>query len=189
MATRKNPPKDAAATIESLAAQGYAQVGIAKEFGVAASTLKRWMDEDEDLQEAFAVGREKERRELHGLIKRDATAGKPANANAMFLLKCRHGYREQDSPGTKIDLAVNVPQPVLVIKDHGSDEAWAAKCAAQQQKLVQDAQACLPAPQNALKRARSRSGRLTPFRLRSSLLRAFWTMLQCGEDAPSEGRI
>lgn len=148
-APRKHPPKDAATTIEQLAAQGYAQVGIAKEFGVAASTLKRWMEEDEALQEAFNVGRETERRELHGLIKRDAVAGKPANANAMFLLKCRHGYREQDSPGTKVDVALNVPQPVLVIKDHGSDDAWALKCAEQQRKLIQDAQGCLPAPQNA----------------------------------------
>src|SRR5579862_1440592 len=121
MATpRKNPPKDAAVTIERLAAQGYAQVGIAKEFGVAASTLKRWMDEDEALKEAFDVGRESERRELHALIKRDAAAGKSANANAMFLLKCRHGYREFDSPNTKVDVAVAVA-PVMIVKDHGSD--------------------------------------------------------------------
>src|ERR1700691_6007878 len=125
-APRKYPPKDAAATIERLAAQGFAQVGIAKEFGVAASTLKRWMEEEEALQEAFAVGRETERRELHGLIKRDAVAGKPANANAMFLLKCRHGYREQDSPGTKVDVALQVA-PVMVVRDHGTDEEWAAK--------------------------------------------------------------
>ena len=149
-APRKYPPKDAAATIERLAAQGYAQVGIAKEFGVAASTLRRWMEEDEALQEAFDVGRETERRELHALIKRDAVAGKSANANAMFLLKCRHGYREFDSPNTKVDVAVNVPQAVMIVKDHGSDEEWAAKVAEQQRRLVTDAAApMLPAPQCA----------------------------------------
>lgn len=150
MATpRKNPPNDAAATIELLAAQGYAQVGIAKELGVATSTLRRWMDEDEGLREAFDVGRETERRELHALIKRDAAAGKSANANAMFLLKCRHGYREFDSPNTKVDVAVNVAQPVMVVKDFGSDEEWALKVAEQQRKLTQGDQASLPAPQNA----------------------------------------
>ena len=152
-ALKKYPPKDAAAKIEQLAAQGYAQVGIAKEFGVAASTLKRWMEEDESLREAFDVGREAERRELHGLIKRDAVAGKQANANAMFLLKCRHGYREQDTPGTKVDVAVNVPQPVLLVRDYGTDEEWAAKAAEQQRKLVSGEPltipARLPAPQNA----------------------------------------
>lgn len=151
-ALRKHPPKEAAATIERLAAQGYAQVGIAKEFGVAASTLKRWMEEDEALQEALNLGRETERRELHGLIKRDAVAGKQANANAMFLLKCRHGYREQDSPSTKLDVAVTVPQ-VLIVRDHGTDEEWAARCEAQQRKLTApDAPAIparLPAPLSA----------------------------------------
>src|ERR1700733_5590959 len=56
-----------------------------------------------------------------------------------FLLKCRHGYREQDSPSTKIDVAVNASQPVMIVRDHGSDEEWAAKCEEQQRRLVTDA--------------------------------------------------
>jgi len=135
-APRKNPPKDAAATIEGLAAQGYALVGIAKHFGVVSSTLRRWLDEDEALDEALAIGRETERRALHQLIVRDAVGGKSANANAMFLLKTRHGYREFDSPNAKVDVAVNVAQPVMVVKDFGTDEQWAAKTAAQQRNLI-----------------------------------------------------
>lgn len=145
-APRKYPTKDAAATIERLAADGYAQVGIAKEFGVVASTLKRWMEEDESLREAFNLGREIERRELHGLIKRDAAAGKSANANAMFLLKCRHGYREFDSPSTKVDVAVAVAS-VMIVKDHGTDQEWAAKVAEQQRRLTLADAPAFPAPE------------------------------------------
>lgn len=155
MATpRKHPPRDAAAMVENLAAQGFALIGIAKHFTVSASTLRRWMDEDESLREAFEVGRETERRELHALIKRDAVAGKSANANAMFLLKCRHGYREFDSPNTKVDVAVQVAQPVMLVRDHGTDEEWAAKVAQQQRQLMatepKTIEAGLPEPQSAL---------------------------------------
>lgn len=151
-AHRKHPPANALAEIERLAAQGYAQIGIAKHLNVSRSTLKKWMEEDESLQEAFEIGRETERRELHSLLVQSAVQGKPANANAMFLLKCRHNYREFDSPHTKVDVAVAV-SPVMVVKDHGTDEEWAAKVAEQQRKLTQgDAQASfprLPAPLSA----------------------------------------
>lgn len=151
-AHRKHPPANALAEIERLAAQGYAQIGIAKHLNVSRSTLKKWMEEDESLQEAFEVGRETERRELHSLLVQSAVQGKPANANAMFLLKCRHNYREFDSPHTKVDVAVAVT-PVMVVKDFGTDEEWARKVSEQQRKLAQgDVQASfprLPAPQEA----------------------------------------
>lgn len=138
-APRKHPPASAIPEIKRLAAQGYSIVGIAHHFGVASSTFKRWCKEDEKIQEAFEVGRETERQALHALIVQSAVANKPANANAMFLLKCRHGYREFDSPSTKLDVAVNTVQPVLVVKDHGTDEEWAAKAAKQQRELAQGA--------------------------------------------------
>jgi predicted transcriptional regulator len=105
-APRKYPPKDAAAITEKMASEGYSQVGIAKHFGVSRETFKRWCDEYESIQEAFDVGRETERVKLHSLIVQAAIANKGANVNAMFLLKTKHGYRETDSPSTK----VNVPQ-------------------------------------------------------------------------------
>jgi hypothetical protein len=85
------------------------------------------------------VGREAERQALHSLIVQSAIAGKAANANAMFLLKARHGYREFDSPNSKVDVNVNanVVQPVMIVKDHGSDEEWAARVAEQQRRLMQ----------------------------------------------------
>jgi hypothetical protein len=150
-ALRKNPPKNAVSETERLAAQGYSIIGIAKHFGVGRETFKRWCEEDEALQEAFAVGRETERQALHSLLVQSAVAGKNANVNAIFLLKARHGYREFDSPNTKVDVSVAVSS-VLVVKDHGTDEQWAARVAEQQRKLALEhfAPLQLEAPQSPL---------------------------------------
>ncbi len=135
-AHRKNPPAGAAATIEQLAAQGHAKIGIAKMLGVSRQTFERWCEEDEKLQEALEVGRETERQALHSLIVQAAVTNKPANANAMFLLKARHGYREQDSPHTKVNVGVNVAPSVMIVHDHGTDAEWEARAATQQAALV-----------------------------------------------------
>jgi transposase-like protein len=151
-APRKHPPKNAAETIEQLASQGHAIIGIAKQLGVSRDTFKRWCEEDDSLQEAFDLGRETQRQALIALIVQAAVLNKGANANAMFLLKTMHGFREMDSPHTKVNVGVNVAPNVLVIKDHGTDEEWAAKAAEQQRKLMIDAEGSLalhepPVPQ------------------------------------------
>jgi hypothetical protein len=137
-AHRKYAPKDAVEVTERLAAQGHSIVGIAKQLGVTRETFKRWCDEDAALQEAFEIGRETERQALHALIVQSAVLNKPANVNAFFILKARHGYRENDAPNTKVDVAVAV-SPVMVVRDHGTDEEWAAKAQEQQRKLMQSA--------------------------------------------------
>lgn len=144
-APRKHPPKDAAVTIENLAAQGHSIIGIAKRLGVSKDTFKRWCEEDESLQEAFEVGRETERHALHSLIVQSAVLNKPANANAMFLLKARHGYRENDSTNTNVNVGVAVVPNVLVVRDHGTDEEWEARAAEQQKALTLDAASLNPA--------------------------------------------
>jgi AcrR family transcriptional regulator len=145
-APRKNPPANAIAETERLASQGYSVIGIARALGVSKGTFKRWCEEDEALIDAFEVGREQERQALHALIVQSAVLNKPANANAMFLLKCRHHYREMDSPSTKVDVNVNAPQNVLVVKDCGTDEEWQAKALAQQRALVLDVAYIAQAP-------------------------------------------
>jgi hypothetical protein len=136
-APRKHPPKDAAATIEQLAAQGHAIIGIAKKLGVTKETFKRWCEDDDALQEAFEIGRETERHALHSLIVQSAVLNKPANSNAMFLLKARHGYRENDQQN--VNVGVTVVPSVMVVRDHGSDEEWAARAAEQQRTLTLNA--------------------------------------------------
>jgi len=132
---RKNPPKDAEVKIEQMASEGFSPVGIAKHFNVSTSTFRRWLSDHEEIQEAFERGRETERQALHALLKRDAVANKSANVNAIFLLKARHGYRESDPVSQNVNVAV-ATSPVLLVKDHGSDDQWEAMAAAQQSKLI-----------------------------------------------------
>jgi hypothetical protein len=147
-APRKHPPQGAAETIQRLASTGFAIIGIAKEFKVAKETLKRWLEDSETLQEAFDTGREIERQALHASVYRSAMEGKPANVNAFFLLKARHGYVEADQRSTNVNVGVTVAPSVMIVKDHGTDDQWAAKAAEQQRRLVLDSEAShsLPSP-------------------------------------------
>jgi hypothetical protein len=135
-APRKFPPDGAAEDIERLAADGFSQLGIAAHFKVSRECFLRWIKEDEELNEAYDLGRETERQALHAMIVASARANKPANVNAFFLSKARHGYVETDNrTKVSVDVAVN---PVLVVRDFGDDATWAAKCAAQQRELTAD---------------------------------------------------
>lgn len=143
-AIRKHPPANCAKQTEELAAKGSSIVGIARSFGVSTPTFKRWCEEHESIAQALEVGREVERQALHAMIYQSALANKPANANAMFLLKCRHGYREFDAP-IKKDEKGDEPRPVMVVRDFGTDEEWAARAAEQQRKLTADNAPIIPA--------------------------------------------
>ena len=142
---RKHPPKNAASTIRSLAASGHAKVSVAESLRVSAATLRRWLEDDEDLNEAFDLGREDERLILHRCLVESAKLGKGANVNAMFLLKARHGYREGDQSSQQVNVALEV-KPVMVVKDHGTDEEWEKRAAAQQRRLAGEAISALHAP-------------------------------------------
>lgn len=135
-APRRNPPAGALQTIEAMAAEGHSIIGIAKHLGVSKRTFKRWCDDDDAFQDAFEIGRDKHRQYLVSLVLEAAKANKGANANAMFLLKTMHGFREFDSPQSKVDVNVNQAQPVLVIRDFGTNEEWAARALEQQQRLT-----------------------------------------------------
>lgn len=136
-APRKHPPKNSAETIRKLATDGHSTIGIAKQLGVGREAFMRWLDEHEDLQEAFDVGRETERHYLHSLIVQAAVLNKGANSNAMFLLKARHGYREGDQQNVQVAVEM---KSVMVVTSHGTDEQWALKSAQQQQRLMIEAQ-------------------------------------------------
>jgi hypothetical protein len=142
-APRKHPPSNASETIQSLAASGHSQLGIAAHFKVTVRTFRRWLEESEALQDAFDLGRETERQALHALIVRSAIENKGANVNAFFILKTRHGYIEADKASNSVNVAVAVA-PVLLVKDHGSDEEWAAKVAEQQRALTQGSLSAVP---------------------------------------------
>jgi transposase len=149
---RINPPKDALADIERLAGKGHSTVGLAKHFGVARSVVMRWFEEDERFEETYEQGRDSYRQAIEEQIVSMTLAGK-IPTGFIYLLKAKFKMYDQPSSSTKVDVAVNAPQAVMIVTDHGTDAQWAAKCAEQQRKLTQgDVQAsfpALPVPQNA----------------------------------------
>ena len=107
------PPAGAAARIAALAATGHTVVGIAKALRTSSNTLRRWMDEDPVLADAFAQGREVERYRLHNVLYRAAT--KKGNiVAAMFLLKARHGYKEGDQSEAAHKVSINFTLPAAL---------------------------------------------------------------------------
>lgn len=134
-APRKNPPPGAAEKIESLAEQNWSIVGIAKFFEVSRETFKRWCEDNEAMQDAFDTGREIARQRLVSLITEDAKARRGPNVNAFFLLKTMHGFRENDSNTTKVEVGLKTSN-VLVVPSAGSDDEWEARALAQQTTLV-----------------------------------------------------
>ncbi len=105
------PPSDAAARIEAFAADGFSVRGVAAGLGVCQDTMKKWFDEFPELQEAFDVGRERERQALHNMLYRQAIE-KGVTVAAIFLLKSRHNYRDQGDQyegGNKIQINFQLP--------------------------------------------------------------------------------
>ncbi len=105
----KKSPQGAAAEIRTLAATGFSKVGIAAHFGVSMRVLDRWLEEDDEIRDSMASGREDERQALHNALYRKAMNGD--GPSAMFLLKARHGYREgdQSEQGNKVSITFNLP--------------------------------------------------------------------------------
>jgi hypothetical protein len=137
---RIRPPQNAAQLIEELATRGASIIRIAKHFRTSVRTFKAWLEHDETLQESFDSGRDAHKDYLVSLVANAAIANRGANANAMFLLKTMHGFREIDSPNNKTNVNVAVAtSSVMYVVDHGTDEEWAAKAAAQQRALVSNA--------------------------------------------------
>ena len=121
------------AMVEALAADGRDMVGVAAAFATSTDTLRRWFEENPDLQEAFKRGREQERYRLHNKLYRSAMDGNVVAA--MFLLKARHGYREGDQSDATNKLAITFQLPAAlspqefakVIEHENSNKSLPAK--------------------------------------------------------------
>jgi hypothetical protein len=136
-AHRKFPPDDAALSIELLASKGHSTIGLAKFFSVSRSVIARWFQDDENLEECYEQGRDSYRQTLEEQIIQMTMANKNP-AGLIYLLKAKFKMYDQPSSKPLVDLSVNPVQNVLVIKDLGTNEEWAAKAAAQQRALIAD---------------------------------------------------
>ena len=110
MFQKKKPPQGCAAETRALAATGNSIRGIAAYFGVDVATFNRSMDENPELAESFANGRDHERQTLHNMLYRKAI-DKQDTVCALFLLKCRHQYFENDrsDQSNRVQVVFNLP--------------------------------------------------------------------------------
>jgi hypothetical protein len=133
---RINPPSKAAERIKQLASEGYEPLSIADSFGCHIDVLNDWFDTIPSLKYAFEVGKELERVALHKIVVNSAKNGvTAASRNAQYILTSCFGYKVDDKSSNQVNVAIE-NRPVMVVKDHGTDEEWSAKAAAQQAALI-----------------------------------------------------
>jgi len=110
---RKEIPANALEIIKTAAATGASRRGVAMALGVHTTVVARWLEESDELREAFEQGRETERATLHNVLYDCAVngQGKESLIAAMFLLKARHGYREGDqgTEANRVAVTFNIP--------------------------------------------------------------------------------
>lgn len=103
------PPANAMDQVRALAADGWSIVGIANRMGVDPKTFNLWLEREPMLHDAFALGREEERRTLHNIIYRKAVEKGDITA-AIMLLNGRHGYRsDQSDQGSRVNVTIALP--------------------------------------------------------------------------------
>lgn len=95
--------------IRTMAKGGHPVTSIAAALGMSARVMRECRKRQPEVEEAFAEGLGGLEHELiHSLLK----AARNGNvAAAMFLLKCRHGYREtgQTDSAPKVAVQINLP--------------------------------------------------------------------------------
>ncbi len=109
----KLPPRGAAALVLKMASNGAGKKTIASALGTSDKTFHAWVQEYPDIAFAYAKGQEQERVKLHHSLFRRAMDMKSNSgaAAAMFLLKARHNYRENEpvQDGARVALVFNIP--------------------------------------------------------------------------------
>jgi hypothetical protein len=140
-APRKHPPRDILEIIERVVAvEGGSIAILARAVGVSTFLVSTWFDREEygNLRETYDMAREAYMHKLYIELLQMSRTGKGNVAGIIYTLKAK--FKQYDQPGSGKLVDVNVTQlaPVLVVRDHGDDATWAAKCAAQQRALTAD---------------------------------------------------
>ena len=164
-AHRKNPPQDIIEIIERIVAgEGGSTKILARSIGVSDSLIRTWFDRDEELRETYEAARDAHMHKLYLELLQMSRTGKGNVAGIIFTLKARFKQYDQPGSGKLVDVNVTQVNPVLVVRDHGTDKQWAAKAAAQQRALTLPASEPrqLEAPQPAIVEAEAVTESLLP---------------------------
>lgn len=136
---RKNPPQNIREIIEQyVAGEGGSTVILGRVIGVSDSTVRKWFDADESLKQAYESAREAYMHKLYLELVQMSRSGKGNVAGIIFTLKAK--FKQYDMPGNGKLVDVNVNNQaihVLKVVDHGTDDEWQARCAAQQKALLE----------------------------------------------------
>jgi hypothetical protein len=89
---KKILPRGGLEKIRDLASHGHSEKDIARALGMSAPTWTRVKNETPEAQDALDAGRSVEHLALYGKLYEKAMGGDIVAL--LFLLKCRHGYRE-----------------------------------------------------------------------------------------------
>lgn len=103
------PPANAAALIEALAARRFSVIGIARGLNTSKETLRRWFEERPELEEAMRRGRDAQEQSLYDKLYDAAMKGNVVAA--IYLTKARFGWREGDQSDTanKVSITFTLP--------------------------------------------------------------------------------
>lgn len=112
-------PRDAGERIRAAAGKGGSLKALHVLFSVSADTFRTWLDADGSLRKAFDEGKELERESLHRTLYEAAIYKRDLGA-AQFLLKSRHGYREQEPEDNrnKVSITFNIPAAAPDLKTY-----------------------------------------------------------------------
>ncbi len=110
-------PKGAPAKVKRWASESAGIHVIARRLGMDHKTFRVLMEQNPELRAAYDEGVEAEHQELLSALKRQLDNGP---VPAIFLLKCRHGYREgdQSEQANRVSITFNLPgaQPLAAFK-------------------------------------------------------------------------
>jgi hypothetical protein len=106
---KKNPPENAPAIVRELAAKGVHRRSISKALGVSHDTFLRWQDDHPEIYEALHAGLAEEHDALVRFLFDQAKKGN--TTAAIFLLKTRHGYRENEPLDQRPNVTINFELP------------------------------------------------------------------------------
>jgi hypothetical protein len=90
--TKKLIPRGGLEKIRDLASRGHSERDIARALGMSPTTWTRLKNDHPEAQDALDAGRSVEHLKLYGKLMEKAMAGDIVAL--LFLLKCRHNYRE-----------------------------------------------------------------------------------------------